>query len=498
MASMPRVTCPRRIGRRPGHPPAPPWTDPDPRVKMGILHASRRLADSDPRLSGPRRRGLRGARATSHWKERQGGGYRVRARRQRLIDVHRSIGDGADLPREHRQCSAGRSQGPTHRRILRRASTLRRQAAQRQCPCRGRRRLARADARGTLRTSFWVVRSAPQWPFSAKLWRSDFARPTPCSDGEAAKGVVREFEDSLTWSQRLADGWPRPNGSWAFILILIGLTAGWCIVNMPPVAKALGLYSITDGKITGFDPYPFILYNLVLAVLVSLQGPLIVMSQNRQSAKDRAKADVDFRVNLKNEIGIEKMLSELGAMRVETNRRLEILERASRAERVRAEVPAKTPGGPGRVRMGFRKVGRFSMRQSGLLPCLAWAAIACVACASGHGAGTSSSATTGEQGAASRTSRLRPGEPDGSPTGSSGDQSTGVTTGAMSSGDGPGSTGSAAGATGGSSSGVESSGTVTASMSGSGSSGSATVGCGPRHRCSRACGRVEPRQGAWQ
>ena len=166
----------------------------------------------------------------------------------------------------------------------------------------------------------------------------------------AAKDVVREFEDNLTWSQRLADKVATLNGSWAFILLLVGLTFGWCVINMPPVAKAIGLYSVNDGKITGFDPYPFILYNLVLAVLVSLQGPLIVMSQNRQSAKDRAKADVDFRVNLKNEIGIEKMLSELGAMRVETNRRLEVLERASRAERVRAEVPAKTPGGPLSIR----------------------------------------------------------------------------------------------------------------------------------------------------
>jgi CRP/FNR family transcriptional regulator, cyclic AMP receptor protein len=163
----------------------------------------------------------------------------------------------------------------------------------------------------------------------------------------AAKDVVREFEDNLTWSQRLADKVATLNGSWAFILLLVGMTAGWCIINMPPVAKAIGLYSLSaDGQVTGFDPYPFILYNLVLAVLVSLQGPLIVMSQNRQSAKDRAKADVDFRVNLKNELGIEKMLAELGAMRVETNRRLEVLERASRAERVRAEVPAKTPGGP--------------------------------------------------------------------------------------------------------------------------------------------------------
>jgi uncharacterized membrane protein len=163
----------------------------------------------------------------------------------------------------------------------------------------------------------------------------------------AAKDVVREFEENLTWSQRLADKVATLNGSWAFILLLLGMTVAWCATNIPPVARWLGLYTVTaDGRINGFDPYPYILYNLVLAVLVALQGPLIVMSQNRQSAKDRAKADVDFRVNLKNELGIEKMLAELGAMRVETHHRLDLLERAHRADRVRAEVPAKTPGGP--------------------------------------------------------------------------------------------------------------------------------------------------------
>lgn len=163
----------------------------------------------------------------------------------------------------------------------------------------------------------------------------------------AAKDVVREFEENLTWGQRLADKVAELNGSWAFILLLLGLTVVWCLVNTPDIATHLGIYSrASDGHIVGFDPYPFILYNLVLAVLVALQGPLIVMSQNRQSAKDRAKADADFRVNLKNEIGIEKMLAELGAMRAETNKRLEVLERAARADRVRMEVPAKTPGGP--------------------------------------------------------------------------------------------------------------------------------------------------------
>jgi uncharacterized membrane protein len=163
----------------------------------------------------------------------------------------------------------------------------------------------------------------------------------------AAKDVVKEFEGNLTWAQRLADRVAELNGSWTFILILMGLTVMWCVANVPAVAVHVGLYTKgEDGKIDGFDPYPYILYNLVLAILVSLQGPLIVMSQNRQTLKDRAQAETDFRVNLKNEVGIEKMLAELGALRAEVNKRLEVLERGTRAERVRAEVPAKTPGGP--------------------------------------------------------------------------------------------------------------------------------------------------------
>jgi CRP/FNR family transcriptional regulator, cyclic AMP receptor protein len=163
----------------------------------------------------------------------------------------------------------------------------------------------------------------------------------------AAKDVVKEFEENLTWGQRLADRVAQLNGSWEFITVLLGLTAAWCVVNVPAVAAHVGLYARgEDGKVTGFDPYPYILYNLVLAILVSLQGPLIVMSQNRESAKDRAQAETDFRVNLKNEVGIEKTLSELGAFRAETAKRLDALERATRGERVRAEVPAKMPGGP--------------------------------------------------------------------------------------------------------------------------------------------------------
>jgi uncharacterized membrane protein len=163
----------------------------------------------------------------------------------------------------------------------------------------------------------------------------------------ATKDAVKEFEDNLSWGERLADKVAELNGSWAFILVVMGLTVAWCIVNVPEVAEHVGLYVRgEDGRVIGFDPYPYILYNLVLAILVSLQGPLIVMSQNRQSAKDRAQAETDFRVNLKNEVGIEKMLIELGAMRAETSKRLDALERGMRADRIRSEVPAKVPGGP--------------------------------------------------------------------------------------------------------------------------------------------------------
>jgi uncharacterized membrane protein len=151
----------------------------------------------------------------------------------------------------------------------------------------------------------------------------------------AARDVVKEFEENLSWSQKLADKVAELNGSWSFILVLLVVTFAWAGAN-----KFLP---------KPFDEYPFQFYNLALAILVALQGPLIVMSQNRQSSKDRATAETDFRVNLKNEVGIETLIPlirELLAMRAETNKRFEVLERSMRADRLRAEIPAKKPGGP--------------------------------------------------------------------------------------------------------------------------------------------------------
>ncbi|MEP7050806.1 MAG: DUF1003 domain-containing protein [Pseudomonadota bacterium] len=129
----------------------------------------------------------------------------------------------------------------------------------------------------------------------------------------AAKNSVEEIERNLSWSQRLADKVAELNGSWAFIVFLLSLSAGWMTLN-------------TLLQRGNFDPYPFVFFNLLLAVLVALQGPLIVMSQNRQSLKDRARSDTDFKVNIKNEVNIETILRELGEFRAETNTRLEQLE----------------------------------------------------------------------------------------------------------------------------------------------------------------------------
>jgi len=144
----------------------------------------------------------------------------------------------------------------------------------------------------------------------------------------AAKNVVKEFEEGLRWSDRLADKVAELNGSWSFIVALLLLTVAWTVFNTPALLHE------------AFDPYPYVFFNLLLAILVALQGPLIVMSQNRQTLKDRAQAETDFNVNLKNEVNIETILRELGEFRSETNRRLDELERPS-AARATGSVPAR-------------------------------------------------------------------------------------------------------------------------------------------------------------
>lgn len=131
----------------------------------------------------------------------------------------------------------------------------------------------------------------------------------------AARNAVQEIEQNLSWSDRLADRVATSNGSWFFITGLLGLTVLWVLCNRAGLLRT-----------TPFDPYPFVFYNLVLAILGSLQGPLIVMSQNRQAIMDRKSAEVDFQVNLKNEVNIETIVRDLSEFRRETNERLRAFE----------------------------------------------------------------------------------------------------------------------------------------------------------------------------
>ncbi len=98
--------------------------------------------------------------------------------------------------------------------------------------------------------------------------------------------------------QRAADTIAKFAGSWAFIFSFTGVLALWMVVNVILATKA-------------FDPYPFILLNLVLSCVAAIQAPLIMMSQNRQEEKDRQRAENDYKVNLKTEIMIEDLYDKV-------------------------------------------------------------------------------------------------------------------------------------------------------------------------------------------
>ncbi len=113
--------------------------------------------------------------------------------------------------------------------------------------------------------------------------------------------VRPESEKKYTLGQRAADAIAKFAGSWAFIFSFTGALVLWMIVNIIMASKA-------------FDPYPFILLNLVLSCVAAIQAPLIMMSQNRQEEKDRRRAENDYKVNLKTEIMIEALYDKLNAV----------------------------------------------------------------------------------------------------------------------------------------------------------------------------------------
>ena len=119
----------------------------------------------------------------------------------------------------------------------------------------------------------------------------------------ASKNVNEEIEESLTFGDRVADKVAEFGGSWSFIFSFLFFMAIWMGLNvMQLIAKP-------------FDEYPFILLNLMLSTVAALQGPVIMMSQNRASEKDRLRADLDYNVNLKSELMLQQLHAKLDELR---------------------------------------------------------------------------------------------------------------------------------------------------------------------------------------
>ena len=137
------------------------------------------------------------------------------------------------------------------------------------------------------------------------------------ADSKISENTSRAAE-KYTIGQRAADAIARFAGSWAFIFAFTGVLILWMVINTLLAAKA-------------FDPFPFILLNLVLSCVAAIQAPLIMMSQNRQEAKDRERAENDFKVNLKSELIIDDLHRKMDLVlenQKKINRRLDLLEQA--------------------------------------------------------------------------------------------------------------------------------------------------------------------------
>jgi uncharacterized membrane protein len=120
-----------------------------------------------------------------------------------------------------------------------------------------------------------------------------------------SRNVNREYEETLTVGQRLADRIAIFGGSWTFILLFLSLLLLWIVLNTVVLTRLS----------KPFDPYPYIFLNLILSMLAALQAPVIMMSQNRYAAKDRVAAEHDYEVNLKAELEILALHRKIDTLR---------------------------------------------------------------------------------------------------------------------------------------------------------------------------------------
>jgi uncharacterized membrane protein len=119
-----------------------------------------------------------------------------------------------------------------------------------------------------------------------------------------SRNVNEEQRKRMTIADRAADAIAEFGGSWKFIGAAIGIIIAWIVFNSYILIK-------------GFDPAPYQMLNLVMGIIAGMQAPIIMMSQNRQSEKDRLRADLDYQVNLKNELSLTEVLRRLDVIESE-------------------------------------------------------------------------------------------------------------------------------------------------------------------------------------
>ncbi len=125
-----------------------------------------------------------------------------------------------------------------------------------------------------------------------------------------SENIETQIEGSLTFGQQLADKIADFGGSWTFIGIFFAFILLWMSVNIYILATK------------PFDPYPFILLNLILSCIAAIQAPIIMMSQNRQEQKDRQRGEQDYKVNLKAELEIKLLSEKIDHLIVHQNKKL--------------------------------------------------------------------------------------------------------------------------------------------------------------------------------
>ena len=142
------------------------------------------------------------------------------------------------------------------------------------------------------------------------------------------RNLNQEFEEHLTFGQKLADRVAVIGGSWTFIMAFSAFLGVWALINSVVLASH------------AFDPFPYIFLNLMLSMLAALQAPVIMMSQNRQAAKDRMAAALDYEVNLKAELSIAELHTKLDRLQASLEER-DVLAAAACDDAVPPMVPVE-------------------------------------------------------------------------------------------------------------------------------------------------------------